>query len=284
MNKKIPGFLAFAPFVLYLIGMFIAVGATLGDSSVGVLIGGGMIRVAVILSYVVMIVFIIQACKNPRFTDSKKLFWGVMFFLFGMFSYPIFWFKYIRKYNESDDDYSPIENERKNCFYSRNGESSYETSSYPENWEKRYEIPSYEQNTGIHYEVQDNTAFYSRPTESMQRGSRKTEEQKKKERKVLLIFALLPTVILLIAIIALIFGTMTMNVSYTVSDICAYVCGFAIVFYCVSFCIYSYQVCVNSKLNLGTKILWVIFFLTFSFGACPIYWGTHIQSKKEGIK
>lgn len=108
MNKKFKIFWAYSPIILFFvsIGGFLCI--SLQDSD-GLVLGGEQILCAVcliglilsvILTYISMVIFIVAACKNPLFNTGKKVFWGIMCYIFNMFAYPVYLHKYILKEQE----------------------------------------------------------------------------------------------------------------------------------------------------------------------------------------
>ncbi len=53
--------------------------------------------VAVILTFVLMIWYMIKACKNPDLSTGMKVLWCALLYCFNLLIYPVFWFMYIRK-------------------------------------------------------------------------------------------------------------------------------------------------------------------------------------------
>lgn len=114
MSKKTYGLLSFAPIGLYILSLIlIGIGAGLAYTGLAEAVGNDNLYVlaitamviafiALILTYVVMVMLIVKACQNPHFTENKKIVWGLILFLLNMFVYPIFWYKYI--YKEWDDE------------------------------------------------------------------------------------------------------------------------------------------------------------------------------------
>lgn len=103
MKGKLKFFWAYAP-ILLLVGGFVTLICAGTQSTNGILSGSGqmisaialvMIILSVITTYVSMVIFIVTACKNPSFENGKKVFWGIMFYFFNMFAYPIYLHKYI---------------------------------------------------------------------------------------------------------------------------------------------------------------------------------------------
>lgn len=52
--------------------------------------------VAVILTYGVMIFYIVKACKNPALSGGMKALWIALLYCLNVFVFPVFWFMYIK--------------------------------------------------------------------------------------------------------------------------------------------------------------------------------------------
>ena len=53
--------------------------------------------IAVILTFVLMIWYMIKACKNPELTTGMKVLWCVLLYCFNLVAFPVYWILYIRK-------------------------------------------------------------------------------------------------------------------------------------------------------------------------------------------
>jgi len=105
MKKKSKIFWAYAPIVFLVLGVVLLLVS--GTQTVGgMLTGTGQIIstlaivctvLSVVITYISMVIFIVAACKNPVFSTGKKVFWGIMLYLFNMFAYPVYLHKYILK-------------------------------------------------------------------------------------------------------------------------------------------------------------------------------------------
>ncbi len=51
----------------------------------------------VILTFAVMVWYMIKACKNPQYDTGMKVLWCFMLYMFNMFAFPVFWFVHVRK-------------------------------------------------------------------------------------------------------------------------------------------------------------------------------------------
>lgn len=56
----------------------------------------GLAILAVILTYGVMIYYIVKACKNPQLSGGMKALWVVLLYCFNVFVFPVFWFMYLK--------------------------------------------------------------------------------------------------------------------------------------------------------------------------------------------
>lgn len=52
--------------------------------------------VAVFLTYFVMIWYIVKICKRKDIQIAVKVIWCICLYYFNVFSFPVFWFMYIR--------------------------------------------------------------------------------------------------------------------------------------------------------------------------------------------
>ncbi len=53
--------------------------------------------IAVVLTFALMIWYMIKACKNPEFSTGIKVLWCVILYCFNIIAFPVYWFLYIRK-------------------------------------------------------------------------------------------------------------------------------------------------------------------------------------------
>lgn len=103
MKKLGSCILAFAPGVLLFITLIAAaLFSSWGSdpmSSFEVFVGLAMVALAflaVILCFTVMILYIIKTVKSPYISADMKAVWCILLYMFNVFVFPVFWFKYIR--------------------------------------------------------------------------------------------------------------------------------------------------------------------------------------------
>ncbi len=56
----------------------------------------GLAFLAVILTYGVMIYYIVKACKNPQLSGGMKALWVALLYCLNVFVFPVFWFMYLK--------------------------------------------------------------------------------------------------------------------------------------------------------------------------------------------
>lgn len=106
MNKVLSCILSFMPAVLVFgaLLMFFVFYLIAGDEStmtaaetiIAFLILG-IEFIGVILTFVLMVWYMVKACKNPYLSTGMKVLWCFLLYFFNLFIYPVFWFIYIRK-------------------------------------------------------------------------------------------------------------------------------------------------------------------------------------------
>ena len=53
--------------------------------------------IGVVLTFVMMVWYMIKACKNPEFSTGIKVLWCVLLYCFNLVAFPVYWILYIRK-------------------------------------------------------------------------------------------------------------------------------------------------------------------------------------------
>ena len=104
MKKGLSGVLSFLPLVIIVL-TFVVLLVMLFIFGEGIMSTGEMIfafglilfeLIGVILTYVVMIMYMIKTCKSPEFTTGMKILWCVLLYCFNIFVFPVYWFMYLR--------------------------------------------------------------------------------------------------------------------------------------------------------------------------------------------
>ena len=105
MKKVLSCILSFLPLVLiaFVIIAYIVAAMVIGE---GIMTTPEIIAVicllliavvAVLLTFVLMIIYIVKACKNPALSTGMKVLWVFVLYSFNVLVFPVFWFIYIRK-------------------------------------------------------------------------------------------------------------------------------------------------------------------------------------------
>ncbi len=105
MKKGLSCVLSFLPLIIIVLTFVVLFGALMifgeGAMSTGqtiFMIGLILFElIGVILTYVVMIMYMIKTCKNPEFTTGMKILWCVLLYCFNIFIFPVYWFMFLRK-------------------------------------------------------------------------------------------------------------------------------------------------------------------------------------------
>ena len=103
MKKILSCLLSFLPGILLLITFITASFFTfLGNSPMTTLetllalLMVGLAFLAVILTYGVMIYYIVKVCKNPQLSGGMKALWVALLYCLNVFVFPVFWFMYLK--------------------------------------------------------------------------------------------------------------------------------------------------------------------------------------------
>lgn len=104
MNKVLSCVLSFLPLVLFILSMvgLIVFAIVAGEGTMSV--GGTIALIAlfifelitVVLTFGIMIWYMIKACKNPELSTGMKVLWCALLYCFNMIAFPVFWFMYIK--------------------------------------------------------------------------------------------------------------------------------------------------------------------------------------------
>lgn len=106
MNKALSCFLSFLPAILVfgtliLFAVFGIVAGMEGTMGAGETIFMIFLLVfefiGVILALVMIVWYMIKACKNPNLSTGMKVVWCFLIYSFNLFIFPVYWFIYIRK-------------------------------------------------------------------------------------------------------------------------------------------------------------------------------------------
>lgn len=105
MKKGLSCILSFLPLVMIvltfvvLFAMLIIFGEGTMTTGQTILMIGLLIfeLIGVILTFVVMIWYMIKTYKNPEFTTGMKILWFALLYCFNLFVFPVYWFMYVRK-------------------------------------------------------------------------------------------------------------------------------------------------------------------------------------------
>lgn len=105
MKKVLSCILSFMPLLLiaFVVIAFMVASIFIGEGNMSTPENIAMIClmlvavVAVILTFVLMIVYIVKAFKNPDLSTGMKVLWCALLYFFNLLIYPVFWFMYIRK-------------------------------------------------------------------------------------------------------------------------------------------------------------------------------------------
>lgn len=125
MKKETIKFFAWAPLLMCIAILFFTIISLLSGVVILVLPIICLFPLEIVLSKAAMVLLIIEAGKNPLFTDNKKIVWGCLLLFLGAICYPFMWNKYIRKYEEAngmESEYADADTEAVNrsaVYYSR---------------------------------------------------------------------------------------------------------------------------------------------------------------------
>ncbi len=105
MKKVVSCCLSFVPvvmivltFVVLLLAMLIFGEGTMSTGEVILMIGLLLFElIGVVMTFVMMIWYMIKTCKNPEFSTGIKVLWCALLYCFNMFIFPVYWFMYVRK-------------------------------------------------------------------------------------------------------------------------------------------------------------------------------------------
>lgn len=61
------------------------------------LIGALIALAASTTGVVLMVIYMIKACKNPALSTGMKVLWCILLYCFNVFLFPVYWFMYIGK-------------------------------------------------------------------------------------------------------------------------------------------------------------------------------------------
>ncbi len=105
MKKGLSCILSFLPLVMIVL-TFVVLFAMLMIFGEGTMTTGQTILmigllifelIGVILTFVMMIWYMIKTYKNPEFTTGMKILWFALLYCFNLFAFPVYWFMYVRK-------------------------------------------------------------------------------------------------------------------------------------------------------------------------------------------
>lgn len=108
MKKIMSCLLSFSPLITLVVSMVLLfgtsiVGGIIGEQTVPwwlmifMILATILAFAAVILTFVVMIMYIIKTCKNTELSAEKKVIWCIVLYFLNVFAYPVFWFMYESK-------------------------------------------------------------------------------------------------------------------------------------------------------------------------------------------
>lgn len=104
MNKVLSCILSFLPAVLifssllafFACYMIFGEGTMTAFETILAFLIIGVEFIGVILTFVIMIWYIVKVFKNPELSTGMKILWCFLLYSFNLFIYPVFWFIYIR--------------------------------------------------------------------------------------------------------------------------------------------------------------------------------------------
>jgi len=103
MKKVLSCILSFLPGITFIIAAiaglymsFFASGPMSTGETIFALLMVGFAFVAVILTYGVMIYYIVKTCKNPQLSGGMKILWVALLYCLNVLVFPIFWFMYLK--------------------------------------------------------------------------------------------------------------------------------------------------------------------------------------------
>ncbi len=105
MKKALSCILSFLPLVLIALTLilFLVFGIFIGEGTLNVwqtivmLFLVAMELIGVLLALVLIVLYIIKACKNPNISTGMKVVWCLLIYNLNIFVFPVYWFLYIRK-------------------------------------------------------------------------------------------------------------------------------------------------------------------------------------------
>lgn len=108
MKKVLSCLLSFLPgvslFLALILMLIFSINATFTNTAVDMNVSSfififlmmGLCIFSVIITFTVMVLYIIRAVKLPQLSSGMKLLWVFLLYYFNVFSYPVFWFLYIK--------------------------------------------------------------------------------------------------------------------------------------------------------------------------------------------
>ena len=200
--------------------------------------------IASVINIISMIIFIIDACKNPNFGTGKKVLWSLLLFNLNWIIFPLYFHEYIL--------YDRLEEEKENykCVLEGRGPIKPERPF----WEERKTLLTEEEAA----ELATDTYVYDSGKGRM-------------KGKQALVHSFLPLILGVICLVVCIrWGENVGNEKY-LSEITIFFFTFAIYNFITSIR-FIIMTIYRIDMSTGEKVLWCILLYTFNMFVFPVYW------------
>lgn len=94
----VPAVMIFLTFVVLLLAMMFLDEGPMNTGEVILMFGFLLFDlIGVVMTFVMMIWYMIKTCKNPEFSTGMKILWCALLYCFNLIAFPVYWFMYVRK-------------------------------------------------------------------------------------------------------------------------------------------------------------------------------------------
>ncbi len=102
MKKSMSCILSFVPLVTLVLAVIVMCLLFFVEEGSALMMIIGLIGALIALAtsttgVVLMVIYMIKACKNPALSTGMKVLWCALLYCFNIFVFPIYWFMYIGK-------------------------------------------------------------------------------------------------------------------------------------------------------------------------------------------